>query len=170
MGALICAAELMSPFLILVAVSIPVGRGAAKAILPSVLFGSHIAAALVLLKGLRDLKGLFRSPKDVVNLPRRCKPAKDLVLRREIKLLHHLIKLHPQLQVLTIKLLECNVLLADEEPQILGFVLRLANDCLPSELNSVCIFFLSYQLVMQIIVLLDEPLVFLLQWDESLGV
>jgi hypothetical protein len=70
----------------------------------------------------------------------------------------------------TLKLLECEVFLAYEEPEILSFVLRLSDDSLPLKLDCIGIFLSLDQLEMQVVVLLDETLVFLLQWKQSLRV
>lgn len=116
-GALIRAAQLICPLLVLCTVSVPVRRRAAKAVLSCVVLGSDIPMpSLFLLECLRDLKCLLRASEHVVHLPSGSEPAKNLVLRWEIQLLHDLIELHPQLEVLPVKLLKREVLLADEEP------------------------------------------------------
>ena len=104
---------------------------------------------------MRKLESLLSASQDIVDLADRRKPANNLVLARQVELLHDFVKLLSQLEIFIFQLLKGEVLLGDEESQILGLVLRLTDNPFPPELDSICIFFLPDNLKVKIIVLFD---------------
>ena len=163
MCALICSPQFLGPFLILDSAGLIFVWGWA-----SQAFFAMIS--LIALQSLGDLESLFWTAKHIVNLSCWRESAQNLVLWRKIKFLHDLIKLHPQLQIFILQLLEREVLLTYKESQVLRLILRLSNDPLPSKLHSITVFFLPDELEMQVIVLLDQPLVLFLQRNQCLCV
>lgn len=93
-----------------------------------------------------------------------------MVLSRHVKFLHDLFELVAQLGVILIKTLDLCRLLFGQEVQILGLILALSKDTLPSELDGFALFFALDDLKVQVIILLDEPLIFFLEGDQSLRV
>lgn len=107
MGSLVCTAQLLGPLLVARCVRVV---GAVKALITAALVRSESIARL---NGLRKLEGLFCTSEHVMDLAIRIKTAKNLVLRRKVELLHDLVELHAELEMLVLKFLVSKVLLTD---------------------------------------------------------
>ena len=128
----------------------------------------RVVLDIALSESLGHLEGLFRSSQNVMHLSCRGQSSKNLILRWQVKLLHYTIKLLSKLQIFSIKLLVSHILLADQEPEILRFILGLPQNSFPSEFSCISIFFTLNQLEMQVVIFLYESLVFFLQWHDCL--
>ena len=87
-----------------------------------------------------------------------------LILRRHVQLLHDSVQFLAQFDILSIQLCNLTVFLREQEFQILHLVLRLAALGFPFEVGPVSMLPILDELEVQIVVLFDDPLIFVLQW------
>ena len=93
-----------------------------------------------------------------------------LILRGHVQLLHDSVQFLAQFDILSIKLCNLTVFLREQEFQILHLILRLAALGFPLEVGPISVLPVLDQLKVQIVVLFDDPLIFVLQWRHRLSV
>ena len=98
----------------------------------------------------------------VMQLSIRIQSSNDLVLGRHIKFFHHAVKFLAQFDILRVQCRNLAILLCEQEFQILHLILRLSALSFPFKIGAISVLSILDELEVQIVVLLDNPLIFML--------